>query len=180
MSEPFIGQITLFPYSFAPLGWADCAGQLLPIRQNAALFSLLGTYYGGNGTTTFALPNLQGRVAISQGQGPGLSPYSLGEMGGVETVTLNPGESAIHTHSLNAASEHGSANTPAGNLLATALEGTPRSGNRANIYNPATPDTTLAPVSITPAGSGQPHNNVQPFLALRYCIAVQGMFPPRP
>lgn len=179
MSEPFLGQITLFPYSFPPKGWADCAGQVLPISQNTALFSLLGTYYGGDGRVTFALPNLQGRVAVSQGMAPGLSPYELGEEGGQETVTITSATAPGHGHSLNATTTHGAANTPAGNLLANALVGTPREGDRGNIYNPAHPDTTLAPASIGPAGGSQPHNNVQPFLALRYCIALNGIFPAR-
>ena len=183
MSEPFIGQITLFPYPFAPLGWADCAGQILPIRQYTALFSLLGTYYGGNGTTNFALPNLQGRVGIGQGTGPGLSSYDLGESGGEETVALPPGASAVHSHSLNATTAHGAGNAPAGNLLATGQTGAGREANTASIYNAARPDTTLAAKSITPAGGSGggtlPHNNVQPFLVLRYCIALQGVFPQR-
>jgi microcystin-dependent protein len=179
MSEPFVGQITLYPYDFPPLGWADCAGQILSIGQNTALFSLLGTNYGGNGTTNFALPDLQGRVGVNQGTGPGLSPYFVGENGGQETVTLQQAQSAAHSHSLNATTAHGASNAPAGNLLAAGITGAGREANTAGIYNAATPNATLTANSVANAGGGQPHNNIQPFLVLRYCIALQGVFPAR-
>jgi microcystin-dependent protein len=183
MSEPFLGQITLFPYSFAPLGWADCAGQLMSTSQSAALFSLLKNTFGGDGRSTFGLPNLQGRVCVGQGTGPGLSPYTIGEDGGAETVTLQPGGSGKHTHSLNATTARGTGNAPAGNLLATGQTGEGRDANTASIYNAALPTTPLAAKSIAPAGGSaggtSPHNNLQPFLVLRYCIALQGTFPTR-
>jgi microcystin-dependent protein len=179
MSQPFLGQITLFPYNFAPRGWANCQGQLLPISQNTALFSLLGTMYGGNGTTTFALPDLQGRAAVGQGPLVGGSTYDLGEQDGSESVALTTSTMAGHSHSVNATTGQGSTNAPAGALLATAALGPPRASNRGNVYNPAAPNTGLVPASVVSAGSGQPHNNVQPSLVLRYCIAINGIFPSR-
>jgi microcystin-dependent protein len=179
MSEPFVGQITVFPYNFPPLGWADCAGQILSISQYAALFSLLGTTYGGNGTSNFGLPDLQGRVPVNQGTGPGLSNYVLGLKGGAETVALAQNQSAAHNHSLNAITVHGSAGSPTGNLFATGEVGSGRDASTASIYNPGPVNTTLAPASIQPAGGTQPHNNAQPFVVLRYCIALQGVFPTR-
>ena len=179
MSEPFLGQITVFPYNFAPMGWADCAGQLLPISQYTALFSLLGTQYGGNGQTNFALPNLQGAVPVGQGPQPGGSTYVIGETGGAETVTLTTGSMPAHTHALNATTAPATVNLPSGQLLATALKGNPISGDKGDIYNAAPPDTGLTPGSIQFAGGSQPHNNTQPFLVLRYCIALTGIFPSR-
>jgi microcystin-dependent protein len=179
MSEPFVGQITIYPYTFAPYQWADCAGQLMAISQNAALFSLLGTYYGGNGTSTFALPDLQGRVGINQGTAPGGSTYDLGENGGTENVTLLSNQSGAHNHSLNATTAHGSSQSPGGNLLATGEAGSGRDASTASIYVATNPNVSLTASSITPAGSTVPHNNVQPFLALRYCIALAGVFPSR-
>jgi microcystin-dependent protein len=179
MSEPFLGQITLFPYNFPPNGWADCAGQLLPISQNTALFSLLGTNYGGDGRTNFALPNLQGMVPVGQGSQPGGSNYEIGETQGSETVTLLAGTMPIHSHAVSATTLHGTANTPSNHVLALPQAGNPPLTNKGEIYNVAAPDTSLAPGSIGPAGNNLPHNNVQPFLVLRYCIAMQGIFPPR-
>ncbi|MGD0104328.1 MAG: tail fiber protein [Rhodopila sp.] len=179
MSEPFLGQITVFPYNFAPMGWADCAGQLLPISQYSALFSLLGTQYGGNGQTNFALPNLQGAVPVGQGPQPGGSAYVIGETGGAETVTLTTSSMPGHTHALNATTASATVNLPSGQLLATALKGNPINGDKGEIYNVAQPDTGLTPGSIQPAGGSQPHNNTQPFLVLRYCIALTGVFPSR-
>jgi len=180
MSEPFLGQITIFPYSFAPYQWQDCAGQILPLSQYTALFSLLGTNYGGNGTTNFALPDLQGRVCVNQGTAPGGSSYSVGEDGGVENVTLISNQLAVHNHSLNATTARGTVQTPGGNLLATGEVGAGRDASTASVYNPANPNTSLTPTSIGPAGSTQAHNNVQPYLVLRYCIAMAGQFPARP
>lgn len=179
MSEPFLGQISWFPYGFAPYGWIECAGQTLAISQNAALFSLLGTFYGGNGTSKFQLPDLQGRVGVNQGQGPGLQQYSIGEAGGGETVTLTQAQLAQHSHSLNAATAHGTTNAPSGAVLATGQTGSGRDANTASFYNAASPNTTLAPASIGPAGNSVPHNNVQPFLVVRPCIALRGVFPSR-
>jgi microcystin-dependent protein len=179
MADPFLGQITVYPYSFPPSGWADCAGQLLPISQNAALFSLLGTQYGGNGTSTFALPNLQGTVAVGQGQQTGGSTYIVGESGGAENVTILTGSMPSHTHSVNANTARSSVPTPAGELLATVDSGTPTALNKGDIYNTAAPDTSLTPASTGLAGGNQAHNNIQPFLVLRYCIALRGVFPSR-
>jgi microcystin-dependent protein len=179
MSQPFLGQITVYPYSFPPMGWMDCAGQILPISQYTALFSLLGTQFGGNGTSNFALPNLQGTVPVGQGQLTGGSNYTMGETGGVEAVTVTSSTMPSHTHTLAATTAKGSINAPAGDLFGQALEGNPASGHKGDIYNTASPDTPLTPNSITLAGNNQPHNNIQPFLALRYCIAISGIFPTR-
>ena len=179
MSEPFLGQITVFPYTFPPHGWADCAGQLLPISQYSALFSLLGVQYGGNGTSNFALPDLQGRIPVGQGQLTGGSDYVMGETAGSETVAVTSSALPSHSHSLNATTAHGTTNEPVGNLLATSFTGTPHSSNKGDIYNATAADTALAPTSIAPAGGSQPHNNIQPSLVLRYCIALQGIFPSR-
>ena len=179
MTQPFLGQITVYPYTFPPRGWMDCAGQLLPISQYTALFSLLGTYYGGNGVNNFALPDLQGRVGISQGTAPGGSTYVIGEDGGTENVILAGNQLAVHSHSLNATTAHGSSQTPGGNLLATGEAGSGREASTANIYAAANPTVPLTPSSIAPAGTAGPHNNVQPFLGLRYCIALAGVFPSR-
>jgi microcystin-dependent protein len=179
MSDPFLGQITLFPYNFAPLGWADCQGQLLPISQNTALFSLLGTQFGGNGTSNFGLPDLQGRAAVGQGTLAGGGTYAMGEADGAETVTITTPTMAAHNHSLNATTAVGSTNAPANAVLATAAKGPPVSRDKGNIYDPAQPNTSLVPASLALAGSGQPHNNVQPSLVLRYCIALRGVYPAR-
>jgi microcystin-dependent protein len=180
MSEPFVGQITLFPYNFPPLNWADCQGQLLPISQNTALFSLLGTQFGGNGTSNFALPDLQGRAAVGQGTLAGGSTYTMGEAAGAETVTITTASLAAHNHSLNATTTQGTTNAPAGAVLATVALGTPRDSSKGKIYAPAQPNTSLVPASLPPAGNGQPHNNMQPSLVLRYCISLFGVFPSRP
>ncbi len=174
MSDPFVAEIRLFGFNFAPRGWAQCNGQLLPIAQNAALFSLLGTTYGGNGQSTFALPNLEGSVPIGAGQGPGLSLYDLGQTGGAATITLLESEIPFHTHAVNAAT------TPLGAVAApspTVGYSRPASGNA---YGAAGTQTTMAPATLTPAGGGLPHNNLQPYCVLNYCIALQGIFPPPP
>lgn len=169
MSEPFIGEIRPFSFNFAPRGWALCSGQILPINQNQALFSLLGTTYGGNGQTTFALPNLNGRVAISSGQGAGLSSHTLGEVSGTETVTLTSNQIPQHNHLAQTASAS-TTTDPTG-----ALPG-PTSGH--NLYDPNV-NTTMNPQAIGVAGGSQPHNNLQPYGTTTYCIALQGIFPPR-
>jgi microcystin-dependent protein len=179
MSEPFIGQIVLFPYNFAPRGWAFCNGQLLSIAQNTALFSLLGTTYGGDGRTTFALPDLRGRVPISAGQGPGLSDYSLGETGGAEDVTLITSEMPSHNHTaqvqLKGSNANASTDLPSGAVLARSARG--------NIYAAAASlvdmSSSSAASTIGAAGGSQPHENRQPFLTLNYCIALEGIFPSR-
>ncbi|WP_375459904.1 phage tail protein [uncultured Enterovirga sp.] len=170
MADPFVAEIRIFPFNFAPRGWAWCDGQLLPLSQNTALFSLLGTTYGGNGKSNFALPNLQGCAPMHPGQGPGLSPHDLGEEGGAETVTLLGSEMPAHSHTLTGDENDGSFNTPQNMFLA--------SGNQMYLTPTAT-NATLAPEALSPAGGGQPHNNMQPYLTFYFNIALQGVFPPR-
>ncbi len=172
MSEPFLGQIILVGFNFAPRGYAFCQGQILSIAQNTALFSLLGTTYGGNGTTTFALPDLRGRVPNGQGQGPGLSNYTLGEVGGAETVTLVSTQMPAHTHLLNCYTEDGNQGNANGNVLAS-------TGAAPPPYSNVAPNSLMAPASIAAAGGSQPHENRSPYLTLNYCIALQGIFPSR-
>jgi microcystin-dependent protein len=180
MSEPFLGQITLYPYTFPPSGWMDCAGQLLPISQYAALFSLIGTYYGGNGTSNFALPNLQGMVTVGQGQLSGGSDYAMGESGGSDSVTLLYSTMGAHTHSLGGTNVRGTLSAPVGAVFAAAVKGTATSGqDKGLLYSAPPTTTTLTPASIVPVGGNQPHNNIQPSLGLRYCIAMTGVFPAR-
>lgn len=171
---PFIGQIMLFAGNFAPRGWAMCDGQLLPIAQYSALFSILGTTYGGDGRTTFALPDLRGRVAIQQGRGPGLSAYQIGEKGGQETVTLTASQIPSHSHSLRASSSQGTFPPPANNSLAQF--GDTASGGP---YVNEDPNVTMHSGSIGNAGGNMSHPNMQPFLTLTYVIALEGIFPSR-
>ncbi len=173
--DPFVAEIRILPFNFAPKGWAQCNGQLLPISQNTALFSLLGTFYGGDGKSTFALPDLQGRAALHQGQGPGLSERFLGEQGGSETITLLVTEMPVHTHIANAKVAGGQP-SPAGLVWGTSSA----AKVAAFFYAPA----AAAPVNMNPTalsitGGSQPHNNMPPYLTLNYCIALQGVFPPR-
>jgi microcystin-dependent protein len=175
MSDPFVAEIRIFPFNFPPKGWAFCDGQLMPLSQNTALFALLGTYYGGDGKSTFALPNLQGGVPMQTGQGSGLSQRFLGEMSGSETITLLESEMPAHTHFV------GAQNNPLGGVAqpaATATLNRPASGNLFNLANPV--PTPMAFQELTPAGGSLPHNNMQPYLTLNFCIALQGVFPPRP
>ncbi len=169
MSEAFLGSIRLVGFNFAPVDWALCQGQLLPISQNTALFSLIGTYFGGDGVQTFGLPDLRGRVAISQGQGPGLSSYTQGQTGGFETVTLNSAQAPAHTHTLMAATNTTGYNHGPGLAL-----GAPAAAVR--MYGASSP-TSLAPTSIGSFGSGNPHENRQPYLGLNYIIALAGIYP---
>lgn len=173
MSSPFIAEIRIVPLNFAPLGWAFCDGQVLPIAQNTALFSLLGTTYGGNGQTTFALPDLRGRVPLQQGQGPGLSDYVLGETGGAPTVSLLASELPAHTHTAQAAGAAG-LNSPEAAAWGAAVGRTP-----PPMYASGQPDAPMLPTALAPAGGGQPHNNMSPYLALYFVIAVQGIYPSR-
>jgi microcystin-dependent protein len=172
MSEPFLGELRLFPYNFAPVGWAMANGQTMAISQNTALFSLLGTTYGGNGTTTFQLPDLRGRVPVSMGQAAGLSPYVLGETLGVESVTLNIPQIPAHTHTVNANGAKGNDSSPIGSFPAadaselTAEYSTSSSG-------------TMNSNMLSTVGGTQPHENRQPTLVLSWCIALQGIFPSR-
>lgn len=180
MADPFVGEIRIFGFNFPPRGWAFCDGQLLPISQNTALFSLLGTFYGGDGKSTFALPNLQGAAAIHQGQGSGLSQYFVGQQGGSQSVTLLTTEMPAHNHSLTVTSGAGTTNTSTGNQLARGASGNPVSGlTQAKIYNATAPQTPMNPQAMSLAGGSLPHNNMMPFLTFNYCIALQGVFPPR-
>lgn len=185
-TEPYIGQIQPFPYNFAPRGWADCAGQIMSIAQNTALFSLLGTTYGGNGQTTFGLPDFRSRAMVGggMGNGPGLTPISLGELGGSESVTLTAAQLPVHTHTATATSTlyaeggAGSSANPANKLLA----------GLASLYiapDPNVPNKAMAPEAVTTtvtnaaAGGSQPFDNRQPYLGIRICIALEGIFPSR-
>lgn len=173
MADQFVGEIRAVGFNFPPTGWAYCNGQLMPISQNTALFSLLGTFYGGDGKSTFALPNLQGNVPINAGQGPGLTDRFIGESGGSANVTLLTTEMPQHTHGL------GAQNVPLGSLAtpsATTTLDHPASGF---LFDTATPNQPMAATAITPTGGSQPHNNLMPFLVLNFVIALQGIFPSR-
>ena len=172
MADPFVAEIRIFPFNFAPRGWAWCDGQLLPLSQNTALFSLLGTTYGGNGKSNFALPDLQGRAPMHPGQGPGLSLHDLGETGGSETVSLLESEIPGHRHALAAnVIDLADTNVPSPNAsFAQSASGT--------LYQTST-NTSLAGQALAPTGGDQPHNNMQPYLTFYFCIALQGVFPPR-
>jgi len=176
--DPFVAEIRILPFNFAPKGWAFCDGQILPISQNTALFSLLGTTYGGDGKSNFALPNLQGRAALHIGgsTGPGLSPRSLGETGGSDTVTLTQAQMPSHAHSpVKCNTDRGDQNAPTGNLWSPggAVKGLAMYASSAGTAR------TMHPGALTAAGGGLPHNNLPPYLALNFCIALQGVFPPR-
>ena len=173
MADPFVAEIRIFPFNFAPKGWAWCNGQLLPISQNTALFSLLGTTYGGDGKSTFALPDLQGSAPMHPGQGPGLSLHDLGETGGSETVTLLESEIPAHTHALRAQSTTGTKSTPSGNTIARVSGATPYLPPAGAVL------VNMAPESLAPAGGSLPHNNLMPYLTFYFNIALQGVFPPR-
>lgn len=187
MSDPFIGEIRLFGCNFAPRGWEFCDGQLLPISSNSALFSLLGTIYGGDGRTTFALPDLRGRAAIGFGTGPGLTPRAQGQKLGAEGVALNVGQIPSHNHTLagvtgnatlNAVSDGGDDSDPAGNYLAALDDGYASAGTEVAM-NENSVSVNLTGGSVGDTGSGQAHDNMQPFLVGNYCIALVGIFPPR-
>lgn len=173
MAEAYIGEIRMFGGTFAPKGWALCNGQLLSVTQNSALFSILGTTYGGNGQTTFALPDLRGRLPMQPGQGPGLSPHSLGEQGGSETVTLLTTQMPAHNHSLHASGAQGDQFSPEGNVSAVQLDS---SQQPVHMYS-ATFNTNMNPGAIGTAGGNQPHNNMQPFLCVNFIIALEGIYP---
>jgi microcystin-dependent protein len=180
MSDPFLAEIRIFACNYAPQGWALCNGQILSIAQNTALFSLLGVNYGGNGQTTFALPNLQGMVPIHAGQGPGLEPYNLGEAGGTANVTLQQTEMPAHAHQPACNTSNGTVLKSANNQLSRGFVGSGRGGTEIKMYSSGATNGTLAPQAILPAGGGQPHNNMMPYLTLNFCIALQGIFPQRP
>ena len=171
MSNPFVAEIRIFPFNFAPRGWAFCDGQILSISQNTALFSLLGTTYGGDGKSNFALPNLQGSTPMGFGQGPGLTLRDLGETGGETTVSLLVSEIPAHTHTANCNSGMGDQYAPPGNFWATDAGG--------NNEYAATANNVMASNAVGIAGGSLPHNNLQPYLVLNFCIALQGVYPPR-
>jgi microcystin-dependent protein len=174
VADPFVAEIRIFPFNFAPTGWAMCNGQLLPISQNTALFSLLGTTYGGDGKSTFALPGLEGNVPMHPGQGQGLSLRDLGEIGGSETVTLLVSEIPLHTHAAMA-------NINPANLAAPSPARSLARASPGTAYNPGPQNITqFAVEALSPAGGSLPHTNLQPYLTLNFCIALQGVFPPRP
>ncbi len=168
MSEPFLGEIRMFGFSFAPDGWALCNGQLLPISQNTALFSLLGTTYGGDGTTTFAVPDLQSRVPVHQGQGAGLSSRVQGQAGGTETVTLAATQMPEHTHPVKASSSAAASGIPEGRAMAR---------SSSHIYHDPDASTVMNAKMLGDAGGSEPHGNIQPYLVLNFCISLTGIFP---
>jgi microcystin-dependent protein len=169
MSSPFVGEIRIFAWNFAPAGWAMCDGQLMPISENEALFNLIGTTYGGDGQSTFALPDLRGRFAVHQGHGNGTSSYTLGEQTGTETVTLTVQQLPAHSHAANAAIG-GNDLSPGGHLWSTDAD-----GNTAAYHD--TSNAQMAPGAIGPVGGSQPHDNMQPFLAITFIISLFGVFP---
>jgi microcystin-dependent protein len=180
MSSPFVAEVTIYPFNFAPKGWAFCAGQLLPISQNTALFSLLGTNYGGDGKSTFGLPDFQGNGVVGQGQGAGLSPYFVGETTGVPYVTLLQTEIPSHTHSFSANTSDGTVLTSTGNMLSNAFTGSKTVNYVGNYMTTGNPSTPSSPSAISFTGGTLPHDNMQPYLTLNFCIALQGVFPARP
>jgi microcystin-dependent protein len=172
MSDPFVAEIRIFAGNFAPTGWAFCNGQLLPISQNTALFSLLGTTYGGDGKSTFALPNLQGASPMQPGQGPGLSLRDLGEVGGEDTVTLLQSEIPVHAHDLRGTgADDDNSLSPVGAM--------PGATESVGVYRAGTGNTAMSPQALQLLGGSLPHNNRQPYLGLTFIIALQGIFPPR-
>ncbi len=171
MTEPFVAEIRIFGFNFAPRGWAFCNGQILPIAQNTALFSLVGTTYGGNGQTTFALPDLQSRAPMHHGSGPGLTPRGLGESAGADAVALTPSQMPLHSHLMQCNSGNANSQSASGTFLATEI-------GPAQMYA-ATGGESMAADAIGVSGGGQTHPNTQPFLAMNFCIALQGIFPSR-
>lgn len=174
MVQPFLAEIKMFAGNFAINGYAFCAGQVLPISQNTALFSLLGTNYGGNGTSTFGLPDLQGRVPMNQGSGPGLSQHFVGEVGGVENVTLLSSEMPIHTHTPQASSSAGTQTGPSAGTWSSSV-----GGRTPPPFFASTSNTTMNPQALQVVGGNLPHNNLQPYLAINFIIALAGIFPQR-
>ena len=172
--DPFVAEIRIFPFNFAPKGWAFCDGQILPLSQNTALFSLLGTTYGGDGKSNFALPDMQGNVPMHPGQGPGLSLHDLGETGGSDSVSLLESEIPSHSHTMMAFTGLGNRLTPIANSISR------ETGATSFVPSTANPPTfNMSSNAVAPAGGDQPHNNLQPYLTLNFCIALQGVYPPR-
>ena len=178
--DPFLGEIRMAGFNYAPNGWALCNGQLLSISQNSALFALLGTQYGGDGVQTFALPNLQGRVPIHQGNGAGLSSYTMGASGGTENVTLIATQMPAHNHLMGVSNQSGAVADPTNAILAQGNSGTARAPVAVSDYVSTAATGTLAPTAISPTGGSQPHSNLQPYLCVNFIIATQGIFPSRP
>lgn len=178
MADAYLGEIRLFAGNFAPDGWMSCEGQLLPIQRYTALFSIIGATYGGNGTTNFALPDLRGAVPVGQGQGPGLTMRDLGESGGAAAVALTPDQMPAHNHLAAGSTGNGSSNSPAGAVWAQDSTGG-RPPVPSMLYA-AQGDTAISPAALQPSGQGAPHNNMQPYLPVRFIICMNGEFPPRP
>lgn len=174
MSDPFIAEIRIFGCNFPPRNWAQCNGQLLPISQNTALFSLLGTQFGGNGQTNFGLPNLQGRAVVGAGQGPGLSNYSIGQTGGQSSVTLLQNEMPTHNHLPAAFASFGTSSNPAGNVFAAAA-----ADKDSQAYTNNFTSAPMSPSALSLTGGNQPHNNLMPYLVMNFCIALVGIYPSR-
>jgi microcystin-dependent protein len=174
--DPFLGEIKMVGFNFAPQGWALCDGSVLSIQQNTALFSLLGTTYGGNGTTNFALPDLRGRVPVHQGDGPSTSPYMLGQQGGAETVVLTTAQMPTHSHALAANSATGSATSPIGGFIASEIDS---NIGAVSAFSPSS-NGSMNAGAVAASGGSQAHNNLQPYLCVNFIIALQGIFPPRP
>ena len=182
MASPFLGQIESFPYGFAPRGWALCAGQLMAINQNTALFSLLGTTYGGNGIQTFALPDLRGRVAMGQGNGTGLTPRVIGESFGEVNHTILYNEMPMHTHALNTAANSNTGvntDTPSSTVVLGNATSSGKTSFLVTPYAATAPNVAMAPAAISTTTGSQPHNNMMPYLGMQFCIALQGIFPSR-
>lgn len=180
--DVFMGTILAFGFDYAPRGWALCAGQILPISQNSALFSLLGTRYGGNGSATFGLPSLQGRVPVGQGTGPGLSPYTMGQIGGTETTTLSIPNMPTHNHAIAVNNTDATSPTPGGTMVLGQANGSdPANGDAitVNVYTPAAANAQLAPSSVSLVGGNQAFNNLSPYLTINYSIALEGIYPSR-
>jgi microcystin-dependent protein len=177
MSDQYLGEIRIAAFNFAPTGWAICAGQLMNITQNTALFSLLGTYYGGNGTSNFALPNLQARAPMNQGQGAGLSARYIGDTGGEYTVALTPNQMPSHNHPVACISGGGDMNSP--NVPTNTVWAADGVGRGVNLYATATTTVNMNPVAVQVNGASLPHNNMQPLLAVTFIIALQGIYPSR-
>ena len=174
MADQFLAEIRIFGFNFAPVDWAFCDGQIMPISQNTALFSLIGTYYGGDGRVTFGLPNIQGNCVLAPGPGPGLSPYQIGETVGVQTVTLTNNQLPAHTHAMRAhAGDPADLNAPNPNRSLARSSG-------GAAYGPPTGAVQMASGSASTVGGGAAHNNMQPFVSMNFCIALKGIYPPRP
>ncbi len=169
MADPFLAEIRPFPFTFAPKGWAHCNGQLMPVSQSTALFAILGTIYGGDGKSNFALPDLEGRAPMQAGHGPGLTGRTLGESGGQENVALELTQMPAHSHAAHASGRVADSQNPTGAMLAAG----------STIYAGDSQLVSMAPESVQHTGTGQPHNNLQPYLTVSFCIATQGVFPPR-